>query len=170
MNDDTIKDELFGILESDRFTLMAAQSKYKDIVREAVSEMATGGMPPHYYEVVATGILHYVLARSRTPSMRKASYGDVELDIVIPGTRELQARPKSALVIQICCDCDQIYDVMGKTQKVQPIRDNIWVLTQDCDIPWTYTISGESATFPDMVSDAIQFARDLRFDRLGIIP
>lgn len=174
MSGNPVKDALFSLLESERFTMMAARGRYDQIAREAVSGCAhmTEGSETRdaALETLATGVLHYILTKSGTPSRRKAAYGGVELDITIPGTRELERDPGSALVIQVCCDCGLIAERLRRTGAVQPVRENIWILTQDCTGPFHYTISGEGATFPRMVTRLIRFAGEHRHDRLGMAP
>ena len=174
MSGNPVKDALFSLLESERFAMMAARGRYDQIAREAVSECAhmTEGAETRdaTLETLATGVLHYILTKSGTPSRRKAAYGGVELDITIPGTRELERDPGSALVIQVCCDCGLIAERLRRTGEVQPVRENIWILTQDCAGPFHYTISGEGATFPRMVTRLIRFAGEHRHDRLGMAP
>ena len=174
MSGNPVKDALFSLLESERFATMAARGRYDQIAREAVSECAhmTEGAETRYatLETLATGVLHYILTKSGTPSRRKAAYGGVELDITIPGTRELERDPGSALVIQVCCDCNLIAERLRRTGEVQPVRENIWILTQDCAGPFHYTIAGEGATFPRMVTRLIRFAGEHRHDRLGMAP
>lgn len=174
MSGNPVKDALFSLLESERFAMMAARGRYDQIAREAVSGCAhmTEGSETRdaALETLATGVLHYILTKSGTPSRRKAAYGGVELDITIPGTRELERDPGSALVIQVCCDCDLIAERLRRTGAVQPVRENIWILTQDCTGPFHYTISGEGATFPRMVTRLIRFAGEHRHDRLGMAP
>lgn len=174
MSGNPVKDALFSLLESERFTMMAARGRYDQIAREAVSGCAhmteSSETRDAALETLATGVLHYILTKSGTPSRRKAAYGGVELDITIPGTRELERDPGSALVIQVCCDCGLIAERLRRTGAVQPVRENIWILTQDCTGPFHYTISGEGATFPRMVTRLIRFAGEHRHDRLGMAP
>ena len=171
MSDDHVKDALFSLLESERYARMADGGRWGHIAREAVAECAHMlGTDPDVLETLATGMLHYILTRSGTPSRRKAIHEDVELDIVIPGTRELSRNPESALVIQVCCDCENLAGRLRQTRTVQPVPENIWVLTQDCPGPRHHAIHGERATMPEMVERMVVFARERRHDRLGMIP
>lgn len=171
MSDDRVKDALFALLKSERYVRMADECQWGRIAREAVAECThTLGSDAGVLETLATGILHHILTKSGTPSRRKATHNGVELDIVIPGTRELRKDPGSALVIQVCCDCKDMAGRMRLTGMVQPVSDNIWVLTQDCPGPRRHAISGERATMPDMVERMVQFARERRYDRLGMMP
>jgi hypothetical protein len=174
MSGNPVKDALFSLLGSERFVTMAARGQYGQIAREAVLECAdmvedaeTRGA---VLETLSTGVLHHILTKSGTPSRRKAVHRGAELDIVIPGTRELEKSPRSALVIQVCCDCGQIEERLRHAGTVQPVRENIWILTQDCTGPFHYTISGEGATFPQMVARLIRFAGEHRHDRLRMAP
>ena len=174
MSVDHIKNVLFTLLESDPYAEMSARGQYGRIAQEAVAEctriMDGDASRDEMLQTLATGILHYTLTKSGTPSRRKAAYDGVELDIVIPGTRELQKNPGSVLVIQVCCDCKEIAGRLHRTGMVQPVPENIWVLTQDCPALHRYTIAGERATMPAMVEKMIRFAKERRYDRLGMMP
>lgn len=171
MSDDRVKDALFALLESERYVQMAGRCQWGRIVREAVAECTHAlGSDAAVLETLATGILHHILTKSGTPSRRKATHGGVELDIVIPGTRELLKDPASALVIQVCCNCGDVSERLRLTGMVQPVSENVWVLTQDCPGPHRHAISGERATMPDMVERMVQFAKERRYDRLGMMP
>ena len=171
MSDDRVKDVLFSLLESERYVRMADGGQWGRIAREAVAECTHAlGTDAGVLETLATGILHYVLTRSGTPSRRKAVHEGVELDIVIPGTRELDRSPESALVIQVCCDCKNLAERLRRTGTVQPVSENVWVLTHDCPGPRRHTMHGERATMPEMVERMVGFARERRYDRLGMMP
>lgn len=170
MSADRVKDTLFDLLESERYVRMADGGHWGRIAREAVAEcIHIAGSDTGVLETLATGILHYILTKSGTPSHRKAIHDGVELDIVIPGTRELRKDPGSVLVIQVCCDCKDAAGRLRRTGMVQPASENIWILTQDCPGPRRHTISGERATMPEMVERMVQFARERRYDRLGMM-
>ena len=171
MSDDRVKDALFSLLESERYVRMADGGRWGRIAREAVAECTHAlGTDAGVLETLATGVLHHILTRSGTPSRRKTVHEGVELDIVIPGTRELYKNPESTLVIQVCCDCKIIAERLRRTGMVQPVSENVWILTQDCTGPRRHTISGERATMPEMVERMVEFARERRYDRLGMMP
>lgn len=174
MSDNPIKDALFAVLQSDRFMDMARDGMYDTIVQEAIAESLerTRHMAPYaiLLETLATGILHYILTISGTPSQRKVEYNGIHVDIVVPGIKKLHLNPASALIVQIGCNCQEITSRRFHTMQIQPIHSNTFYLTQECNIPRRYTIYGKDATFPDMINDIIQFAADHQHNRLGIIP
>lgn len=174
MSGNPIKDALFAVLESEQFTQLAVQRRYDQIGRRAIPVCygVVKDMAPRseILETLATGVLHYILTKSGTPSQRKVTHKGVDIDIVIPGTRELQKNPQDALIIQVCCDCDRIAERLRQTSTIQPIPENVWILTQDCEGPHHYTISGENTTIPDMILRLMRFANKRRHYRLRMAP
>jgi len=80
--------------------------------------------------IFSTAMLHYLLTNSLIPSQRKIVHDKVELDIVIPDVRTLQANPKNSLVIYIPTQDDQktIDDKIIELLKIQPNKENIWLV------------------------------------------
>lgn len=171
-----IKDMLFGFFESndERLAWMASQGRYGQIAAEAVSgclDRALGMAPrADALETLATGIIHYTLTRSAIPSQRKAEMDGVSMDVVVPGTRELRRDPGSSLVILVSCGCAALERSLEATRRIQPVRENIWVLTQDCSVAGArrFVISGRDATLSEMVQEAVRFARERGQHRLGM--
>jgi len=75
--------------------------------------------------ILATSLLHYMLTLCLVPSQRKIAYDNAEIDIVIPGMRELKADPKNALVIMI--------SNMPDISDIQPHSENIWAMSKKYD-------------------------------------
>ena len=171
-----IKEMLFGFFGSndERSAEMASQGRYGQIAAEAVSgclDRALGMAPrADALETLATGIIHYTLTRAAIPSQRKAEMEGVSLDVVVPGTRELRRNPGSALVILVACRCATLERRLEETRCIQPARENVWVLTQDCSVAGArrFVISGRDATLSEMIQEAVRFARERGQHRLGM--
>ena len=174
--DSPIKEMLFDFLESNRGRLdqMVSEGRYDRVAEEAVAGCLASAleMAPRAeaLEALATGIIHYTLTRMSTPSHRKAEVGGVCLDVVIPGVRQLRQDPRRALVILVCCKCAVMKRRLDEAYGIQPVRRNVWVLTQDCATTGArgFTISGKDSTFPQMISEIGRFVRGWGQHRLGM--
>jgi hypothetical protein len=83
--------------------------------------------------VLATGILHYMLTNAMLTSQRKVEYQGIEIDIVIPDLKTLEKDSKKTLIILVPKTLDKkiIQEKLEQLQKIQPEKQNIWlVLTQ----------------------------------------
>ncbi len=111
-----------GFLSEKRFDLII-----KDVVDGCSAVMSMGD---EAVGVLATGLLHYLLTNAIIPSQRKVEHMGVELDIVIPDIRTLEADPKKALLVCIpkSSDVDVIRDKITQLGRVQPEAQNIWVV------------------------------------------
>lgn len=171
-----IKEMLFGFFEANGGWLaeMASQGRYGQMATEAVSgclDRALSMAPrEEALETLATGIIHYTLTRAAIPSQRKAEVDGVSLDVVVPGTRELRRDPGSALVMLVSCRCTALGRRLDETRRIQPVRENVWVLTQDCRVSGArrFVISGGDATLSEMIQGAVRFARERGQHRLGM--
>lgn len=87
------------------------------------------------YEIVGTfaeSMMHYLLTNSLIPSQRKITVKDVEIDVIIPDLRTLNATPKDALVLYFAKtdDVSIISKHIEEIQEVQPAIENIWVISK----------------------------------------
>ncbi len=171
-----IKEMLFEFLGSndERLAEMASQGRYGQMAAEAVSgclDRALSMAPREdALEALATGTIHYTLTRAAIPSQRKAEMDGTTLDVVVPGTRELRRDPGSALVILVACGCATLERRLEETFRIQPVRENVWALTQDCRVAGArqFVISGGDATLSEMIQEVVRFARERGQHRLGM--
>jgi hypothetical protein len=111
--------------------------------------------------IFATGLLHYLLTNALLPSQRKIKHQGIEIDIVIPDLKILKTDPMRTLIIYIPKTLDKqiIEQKLGNLQKIQPQKENIWlVLTQKLDFQYkTYVIEKKNLTFSKIIYDISQF-------------
>ena len=111
--------------------------------------------------ILATGLLHYLLTNATISSQRKIEYDGIQIDIVIPDLKTLQIDPKKTLIICIpkTIDKTSIEQKLDQLQKIQPIKDNIWlVITKKLDFQnKTYVIEKDNASFSKIIYDIAQF-------------
>ena len=104
------------------------------------------------------------------PSQRKILFENIELDIVIPNSDQLQKNNHNAIVIFFVKTSDhtQIEHRIQEIKKIQSDDSNIWVISKDnLKIHQsTYTIEKES--FGQFLKDAQNFIKLKNMNKLNI--
>ena len=161
-----IKDFLFDYLKKSekRIQELTLQLKFTEII-DAVLEncydrvISIGGKEG--LGILATGLLHYLLTNALVSSQRKIDYNGIQIDIIIPDLKTLEIDPKKALIIYIPKTIDKtiIKQKLELLEKIQPIKDNIWlVVTKKLDFKTkTYVIEKKNASFSKIIYDIAQF-------------
>ena len=168
------KEVLFDFLHAnkDRILPLLAHRRYAQLVEMAIDGCkASISLDAQNMEIIATGLLHYILTKSLIPSQRKTSVDGIRIDIAIPGLREMRRNAQNVAVIIICCESDVAEQRLAQTGQVQPVSDNIWLLTQDTDVSHarTYSIYQKKPDLGDMVHDIIKFVKSRRQRQMGIV-
>jgi len=161
-----IKDFLFDYLKKSekRIQELTLQLKFTEII-DAVLEncydrvISIGGKEG--LGILATGLLHYLLTNALVSSQRKIDYNGIQIDIIIPDLKTLEIDPKKALIIYIPKTIDKtiIKQKLELLEKIQPIKDNMWlVVTKKLDFQTkTYVIEKKNASFSKIIYDIAQF-------------
>ena len=161
-----IKDFLFDYLKKSekRIQELVSQSKFTEIIDDVLGNcydkvILMGG--EESLGILATGLLHYLLTNALVPSQRKIDYNGIQIDIIIPDLKTLEIDPKKTLVICIPKTIDKtiIEQKLEQLQKIQPNKDNIWlVTTKKLDVQTrTFVIEKKNATFSKIIYDIGQF-------------
>jgi hypothetical protein len=81
--------------------------------------------------IFTTALLHYLLTNALVSSQRKIEYDGVQIDIIIPNLKTLKIDPKKTLLLCIPKTTDKniIKQKLDQLQKIQPIKENIWLIT-----------------------------------------
>src|SRR3989344_3219190 len=161
-----IKDFLFDYLKKSekRIQELTLQLKFTEII-DAVLEncydrvISIGGKEG--LGILATGLLHYLLTNALVSSQRKIDYNGIQIDIIIPDLKTLEIDPKKTLTICIPKPIDKtiIEQKLEQLQKIQPIKDNIWLITtKKLDVQTkTYVIEKKNESFSKIIYDIGQF-------------
>lgn len=160
-----IKDYLFDYLKKSekRIQELVSQSKFTEIIDDVLENcydkvilMGEEGLG-----ILAMGLLHYLLTNALIPSQRKIDYNGIQIDIIIPDLKTLEIDPKKTLIVCIPKAIDKIIieQKLEQLQKIQPIKDNIWLVTaKKLDIQTkTYVIEKKNASFSKIIQDIGQF-------------
>jgi hypothetical protein len=104
------------------------------------------------------------------PSQRKILVQNIELDMIIPDTTELQKDTHNVILIFFVktSNIQRITQRIQDMKKIQKEDANIWVISKDyIKIPQsTYTIEKES--FSEFLKDAQNFIKTKNINKLNI--
>ena len=162
-----IKDFLFDYIKKseEKIQELTSQSKFTEIIDDVLENcydrVISMGEKEESLGILATGLLHYILTNALISSQRKIEYDGIQLDIVIPNLKTLEIDPKKTLIICIpkTIDKNTIEQKLEQLQKIQPIKDNIWlVITKKLGFQnKTYVVEKKNASFSKIIYDIAQF-------------
>jgi len=113
---------------------------------------------------------HYLFTEMLIPSQRKITFENIELDMIIPNTKELQKDSHNTIVI-LFVKTSNIELVKQKIQDIQKIQKNdanIWVISKDhMEIPQSRYIT-EKESFSKFLKDAQDFIKTKKMNKLNI--
>ena len=122
------------------------------------------------YGTLAESMTHYLFTEMLIPSQRKIIFENVELDMVIPNTLELQKNSNNTIVIFFVktSDLEQITQKIHEIKKIQKNDANIWVITKnEIEISQsTYYVTKES--FSKFLKDSKNFINTKKMNKLNI--
>jgi hypothetical protein len=102
----------------------------------------------------AESIMHYLLTNALIPSQRKVTIKNIKVDVVIPDSKTLVLSPENVLILYFVksSDMDSVVNYLEKLQEIQPIRENIWLISKTKCAPYkTYEI--ENTKFAAILDD-----------------
>jgi len=175
-----IKDILFDYLKSERkiqewTTELKFTEIIEDVLKKFYDKIIEMGEKEEGLGILATGLLHYILTNALISSQRKIENDGIQIDIIIPNLKTLEIDSKKTLIICIPKTNDKniIKQKLEQLEKIQPIKDNIWlVVTKKLDFQnKTYTIEKNNGSFSRIIYDIGQFVNvqgDTKFKILRI--
>ncbi|TAK16273.1 MAG: hypothetical protein EPO37_08705 [Nitrosarchaeum sp.] len=161
-----IKDFLFDYIKSEkRIQELTLQAKFTEIIDDVLEncydKVISMGEKEESLGILATGLLHYILTNALVSSQRKIDYNGIQIDIIIPDLKTLEIDPKKTLIICIPKTIDKtiIKQKLEQLQKIQPIKDNIWLITtKKLDFQTKiYVIEKKNESFSKIIYDIGQF-------------
>ena len=171
-----VKDILYAQLKSfdeENIAKSLASGDSSQIIEKITSECITKieslqGDVDENIGTFATSLLHYLLTISLIPSQRKIEYNDCQLDIIIPDLRTLRTSPKDCLVITISItgNREKINQQITKIQKIQPNKENIWiVLNKPIDLEYKiFSVNiGNFSTILEEISKFLKSKKQTQF-------
>jgi len=173
-----IKDYLFDYIEkSHTIAKLISEKKFDVIINEIIEncydKITLMDKKEEAIGVLATGILYYLLTNALLNSQRKIDHNGIELDIVIPDVKTLEKDAKMTLLIIIPKSSDKkiIEEKIAKLTKIQPVKENIWVvLSENIDIDYkTFVLSKENNSFAKIIFEIAQFSNVGRANKFKIL-
>jgi len=173
-----IKEYLFEYIEkSEEIVGLIAEKKFDVIINKIIEnchdKIILMDKKEEAIGVLATGILHYLLTNALLNSQRKIDHNGIELDIVIPDVKTLEKDAKMTLIIIIPKSSDKkiIEEKIAKLTKIQPVKENIWVvLSENIDIDYkTFVLSKENNSFAKIIFEIAQFSNVGRANKFKIL-
>ena len=120
--------------------------------------------------ILAESLTHYLFTEMLIPSQRKIAFENIELDMIIPNTIELQKDSHNTIMIFFVktSNIQQIKQRIQDIKKIQKDDANIWVISKDdIEIPQsTYMTKKES--FSIFLKDAQNFIKTKKMNKLNI--
>lgn len=134
-----------------------SKSLIKEITSDCMPKISGAGLDSaEGISTFAEGLLHYLLTNALIPSQRKITVSGVPVDIVIPDMRTLSSDPKAALILSFVRteDISSVNDMLAEIALVQPIRENIWLVSKySLDLPYRTYVVNESSNFAGILDD-----------------
>lgn len=162
-----IKDYLFEHIKNSKIiSELISQKKFDVVIEEIVQNCYDKAISLDEKDtsvgILATGILHYLLTHALLNGQRKVDYRGIDIDIIIPDVKTLEKDPKMTLVICIPKSSDKkiIEEKIIQLEKIQPIKENIWVvLSENIEInKKTFVLSKENSSFSKIIFEIAQFS------------
>ena len=119
---------------------------------------------------LAESLTHYLFTEMLIPSQRKITFDNIELDILIPNTAELQKDSQNTIII-FFIKTSNIKEIKQKIQNLKKIQKddaNIWIISKDhMEIPQSTYIT-EKKSFSKFLKDAQDFIKTKKMNKLNI--
>ena len=119
---------------------------------------------------LAESFTHYLFTEMLIPSQRKITFKNIELDMIIPNTTELQKDRHNAIVIEFIktSNIEEIKQRIQDIQKIQKHDANIWIISKDhIEIP-QFTYITEKESFSEFLKDAQKYIKTKKMNKLNI--
>lgn len=175
----SIKDFLFAYIKNSEKNIreLISQSNFAEIIDNVLENcydrVISMGSKEESLGILATGLLHYLLTNALVSSQRKIEYEGVQIDIIIPNLKTLKIDPKKTLIVCIPKTTDEniIEQKLNQLQKIQPVKDNIWLVTTKKLIfqNRTYVIEQKHASFSKIIYDIAQFVNVQDYNTFKIL-
>ena len=171
-----IKEALYAEIDSigqDKIHQLLSNGKFLELFEKIYEPVIHSVKNIDEYEkhgILAESFTHYLFTEMLIPSQRKITFENIELDMIIPNTVELQKNSYETILIFFVktSNIEEIKQRIQDMKKIQNEDSNIWVISKDhIEIPQiTYMIKKES--FSEFLKDAQNFIKTKKMNKLNI--
>ena len=171
-----IKDALYAeidLIGQDHIHELLSNGKFIEIfekIYEPVIDSIKNIDEYEKYGTLAESLTHYLFTEMLIPSQRKITFEDIELDMIIPNTVELQKDRRDTILIFFVktSNIEQIKERIQDMKKIQNNDANIWVISKNhIKIPQSSYIT-EKESFSKFLKDTQNFIKTKKINRLNI--
>ena len=160
--DEVTEEKLHTMLNNQKYEIL------NDVIFPSLEKIKKlNGNLVENFGIFATSIMHYILTNMMIPSQRNIIEKNIEIDIIIPRIKEIQ----DGLIISFAKtdDISEINNMVNELVKIQPDRNNIWVVaTKKLDKITTYIINEYENEIPKLISDLKEFVDSKNYGKLKI--
>ena len=171
-----IKDALYAkidLIGQNQIHQLLSNGKFLELfekIYEPVVDEIEGIDEYEKHGILAESLTHYLFTEMLIPSQRKIAFGNIELDMIIPNTKELQKDSHNTIMIFFVktSNIQQIKQRIQDMKKIQNDDSNIWVISKDhIEIP-QITYMTEKESFSKFLKDAQNFIKTKKMNKLNI--
>ena len=122
--------------------------------------------------LLSESLTHYLLTEMLIPSQRKITIKNIDVDIVIPNSKELESNSGNSIILYFAKTnkTEIINNKLNELKKIQPNNQNIWVIGKnDLPIPnRIYSIIKNEKSFESLFTDLKNLVIEKKYSKLNI--
>ena len=168
-----IKDALYtkiDLIGQNQIHELLSNGKFFELFEKIYEPIIDGIDEYEKQGILAESLTHYLFTEMLIPSQRKITFENIELDMIIPNTTELQKDSQNTIIVFFVktSNIQQIKQRIQDIKRIQKVDSNIMVISKDyIEIPQsTYIIEKES--FSKFLKDTQNFIKTKKMDKLNI--
>jgi len=171
-----IKDALYSKIDGigqEQIHQLLLNSKYSELFERIYEPVIHTVQDIDEYEkhgTLAESLTHYLFTEMLIPSQRKINFENIELDMIIPNTTELQKDSHNTVVILFVktSNIEQVKQRIQDLKKLQKEDTKIWIISKDrLEITQSVYIT-EKESFGKFLKDAQNFIKTKKMNKLNI--
>ena len=171
-----IKDALYAKIDAigqEQIHQLLLNSKFSELFEKIYEPVIHSLQDIDEYEkygTLAESLTHYLFTEMLIPSQRKITFENIELDMIIPNTTELQKDSHNTVVILFVktSNIEQVKQRIQDLKKLQKDDTKIWIISKGhIEIPQSTYIT-EKESFGKFLKDAQNFIKTKKMNKLNI--
>jgi len=172
----SIKDALYAKIDEigqEQIHQLLLNNKFSELFERIYEPVIHNVQDIDEYEkhgTIAESLTHYLFTEMLIPSQRKISFENIEIDMIIPNTTELQKDSHNTIVILFVktSNIEQVKQKIQDLKKLQKDDAKIWIISKDhIEIPQSTYIT-EKESFGKFLKDAQNFIKTKKMNKLNI--